>query len=172
MGYIQVSSKNIIINNNILDLFFKDNDITQIRLSRILAQLNNKNRNLLDNAYMEYLMNLKEEFHQNEKTEIYSNIVMSEAFKGTKINREKITVEEIAKIYKDNYNKIINYMDEIFQSLNDNINFLPFSIQCMYYMLSQLLEKIYTNKRPNHLISKINDKNEIYFQWFYYTDLI
>ena len=166
MGYIATSNKSISINNNILDSFFKDTDITQLRLSKLLAPLNSKNRSPLENAYMEYLMNLKKEFHQNDKNEIYSNVVISEAFKGTKINKEKITVKEIGNIFKDNYNIIINFMEEIFQKLNDNINSLPFSIKCMYYMLSQLLEKLFTEKAQISLFQKIMIKLRFIFNGF------
>ena len=143
------TNKNMNNNNfiNILDPFFKENDFTQLSLSKMLYHLNNKKRNEIENAYMEYLISLKEEIHQHSSgVEIFSSSMISDAFKGTKINQDKITLEDMANNYKDNFNKIIYFIEEILHNINSNIVLLPYSIKCMYYILNKLLGKKYKEK--------------------------
>ena len=132
--------------NNIFDSFFKENDFNQLTLSELLVQLNNKKRNDIENAYREYLISLKNQFHENENIEIFSNFIISTAFKGTKIKQDSITLEEVANIYKDIFNKIKNFIEEILKNINNNIKSLPYNIKCMYFMLNKLLEKKYKGK--------------------------
>ena len=94
-----------------LDSFYKENDLTQIYLSRKIYGLHsNKKKNDLESAYLEYLISLKEEYRINENEEIYSNGIILSAFKGTKINQDIFTLEDIGNTYKDNFNKIKNFI--------------------------------------------------------------
>ena len=148
VGCINNNKSKKINYENILDSFFKENDLTQIYLSRkIYALHSNKNKNDFENAYLEYLISLKEEYHIKANEEIYSNCIISTAFKGTKINQDILTLEDIANIYKDNFNKIKNFIDDILQKINNNINSLPYTIKCMYSILKQLLDKKYKLKK-------------------------
>ena len=153
---------------NILDPFFKENDFTQLSLSKMLYHLNNKKRNEIENAYMEYLISLKEEFHENNSNiEIFSSSMISEAFKGTKINQDKITLEDIANNYKDNFNKIIYFMEKILQNIKSNIALLPYSIKCIYFILNKLLGKKYKEKEGHiTLFQKFNIKLKFIFNGF------
>lgn len=129
-------------NNDYLVPFFKDNNLTLLDLSKLLSQLNVKNKNEIENAYMEYALHLKGEYHK-DKGEIFSNTIIANAFKGTKINQDKITIEEIGDIYKSNYEIIIEFIEELFNKINKNINLLPYSIKCMFFILNNLLQKDY-----------------------------
>ena len=83
-----MNKSNKINYENMLDSFFKENDLTQIYLSRKIYSLHsNKKKNELESAYLEYLISLKEEYRINENEEVYSNAIISSSFKGTKINR-------------------------------------------------------------------------------------
>ena len=154
--------------NTILDQFFKEQDFTQILLSRKLYQINNKNKNEIDNAYMEYLLSLKDEYHKNNNNiDIFSNILIASSFKETRIKQEKISLEELGNTYKDNYNKIINFVEELFNKINDNIKTLPYTIKCMYYIIKKLIDNKYSQKEGHiTMFQKLLFKIRFFFGGF------
>ena len=131
--------------NDYLDEFFKNNDVTQFMFSQKLSQLNScKNKTDIELAYMSYISSLRNQCHTKNK-EKFSNNFLLKTLKQTNINVDKITLEELCKIYKAHYVTIIKYADKIMEAINKNINLLPYSIKYMFYILNVLM-KIYNKK--------------------------
>ena len=139
---------NIDFKNDSLDSFFKENNLKKFVISKKLQELNNKTKNEIESAYMELLKFLNDQYHKenSENIEIFSNFAVSNSFKTTKLNQNNISIEEINNIYLDNYNKIVEFIEEIFNKIKDNIKSLPYQIKLMLYILKKLLEKKYIKK--------------------------
>ena len=152
-------------NNEYLVSFFKDNDLTLLDITKLLSQLNVKNKNEIENAYMEYILNLKGEYLK-DKQEIFSNTLIAIAFKGTVINQDKVTIKEIGDIYKSNYEIIIQFIEELFNNINKNINILPYSIKCMFFILDNLLKKDHRGEKKLSPYLKYIIKLRFFFNTF------
>ena len=117
-----------------LENFFKKNDFTKVVLSKLLADLNAKKRDDLENVYMEFLILLKNQYSK-DNIEIFSNFMIAEAFKNTKINQDKCTIEEINNIYVENFEKITEFVLDIFKRINNNISSIPYILKSMFYII-------------------------------------
>ena len=158
VGYININKQTNNNNNNDiirnLDLFFKQNNFTQIYLSQLLSSLNNNNEKTeLDMSYMEYLLLLKEQIQTKDNQEIFSSSIIFDGLKEAKKGKDNIGLEEIANIFKENFYKIINFIEDIIQKISDNIKSLPYTIKCIYYMFSTLID-IKFPKKPGRSIFK------------------
>ena len=128
-----------------LENFFKKNDFTKVVLSKLLADLNAKKRDDIEDAYMEFLILLKNQYTKNN-IEIFSNVMIADAFKNTKINQDKCTIEEITNIYIENFEKITEFVLDIFKKINNNISSIPFILKCMFYIVNQLIKNKFSGK--------------------------
>ena len=128
-----------------LENFFKKNDFTKVVLSKLLADLNAKKRDDIEDAYMEFLILLKNQYSK-KNIEIFSNFMIAEAFKNTKINQDKCTIEEINNIYVENFEKITAFVLDIFKKINNNISSIPFILKCMFYIVNQLIKNKFSGK--------------------------
>ena len=128
-----------------LENFFKKNDFTKVVLSKLLADLNAKKRDDLDDVYMEFLILLKNQYSK-DNIEIFSNFMIAEAFKNTKINQDKCTIEEINNIYVENFEKITEFVLDIFKRINNNISSIPYILKCMLYIVNQLIKNKFSGK--------------------------
>ena len=139
------NNNNDIIKN--LDLFFKQNDFTKLYLSQLLSSINNNNEKTeVDYSYMEYLLFIKEQYQKNNDKEIFSCSIIFNSMKGIKKGKDNIGLEEIANIYKENFNKIINFIEDIIKKISDNIKSLPYTIKCIYYIFKKLIDKKFVRK--------------------------
>ena len=140
--------KNNKINNSKkeqLENFFKNNDFTKVVLSKLLADLNAKKRDDLEDAYMEFLILLKNQYSKNN-IEIFSNFMIADAFKNTKINQDRCTIEEINNIYIENFDKITEFVKDIFKRIDNNISSIPYILKCMFYIVNQLIKNKFSGK--------------------------
>ena len=146
------NSNNLNINdklkNEYFDSFFKENDFNRIMISKKLAELNDKKRDENEDAYMEILKFLQNQYH-NKNTDIYSNSMITKAFKNNKMNIKKFNMEEISNIYIDNFNMIIEFVEEVLDKINDNIKSIPYMIKCMLYIINILVEKKFVGRQVN-----------------------
>ena len=133
------------IKNNFLDSFFEENDLSKIVISKKLVDLNNKKRNEIENAYMEILKYFNDQYYK-ENPQIFSNKVIANDFRNIKLIQKNINIEEINNTYLDNYNKIKEFIEKVFNKINDNIKNIPYQIKLMLYILKKLLEKKYLEK--------------------------
>jgi len=143
------NSKNNKLNNDKnekLENFFKSNDFTKVVLSKLLADLNNKKRDEIEDAYMEYLILLKNQYTHNHNIEIFSNFMIADAFKNTKINQEKCTIEEINNMYVKNFEKITEFVLDIFKRIDNNISSIPYILKCIFYIVNQLIKNKFSDE--------------------------
>jgi hypothetical protein len=140
------------LKNEYFHSFFIENDFNRIILSKKLAELDNKKRDDIEDTYMEILKYLNNQYHSKNK-DIYSNYVIETAFKNAKISFMKLSIEEINNIYIDNFYKIIEFVEEVLDKINDNIKSIPYTIKCMYYIINTLVEKKFVSRKTNSTIT-------------------
>ena len=126
--------------------FFDKNNFTRIELSKILADLNNKNdRTEIENALMEFLLFLKNEFHKENK-DIFSSGIILQSLMDEK-DKKKIISEEkeqkINEIYVNNFMMITNFIINLFEKIIQSLNSLPYTIKCIFFFLDKLISKKY-----------------------------
>ena len=140
------------LKNEYFNSFFKENDFNRIMISQKLAELNNKKRDEIEDTYMEILKFLLNQYY-NKNKDIYSNYIIANAFKNTKINLKKYNLEEIKNIYIDNFYIIIEFVEEVLNKINDNIKSIPYTIKCMLYVINILVEKKFASRKGNSTIT-------------------
>jgi hypothetical protein len=146
-------SDNIDDNNNHNDInsFFENNNFLRLELSKNLSKLNNKNeeRTNIEEAFMEFLFFIKDEYQKEKNTEIYSSHVVLSTFnnlkRGDKINL--LTKEQnFDDIYINNFMIITNFVKNLFTKIEENMNLIPYTIKYIYYYFDKLITKKYVEK--------------------------
>ena len=140
------------LKNEYFNSFFKENDFNRIILCKKLAELDSKKRDEIEDVYMEILKFLQNQYH-NKNTDIFSNSIINTAFKNTKMNIKKFSIEDIYNIYIDNFNIIIEFVEEVLNKINDNIKSIPYTIKCMLYIINTLVEKKFVGRKKNNSIT-------------------
>ena len=156
--------------DNNIDIFgfFEENNFTRIDLSKILADLNKKNdRTEIENAFMEFLLFLKNEFHKENK-EIFSSGMILQSLMDEK-EKKKIIVEEkeqkINEMYVKNFKIIIKFIINLFEKIIQSLNLLPYTIKCIFFFLDKLISKKYEKNNITYYQSLIL-KLKIFFDSF------
>ena len=148
--------------------FFEENNFTRIDLSKILADLNNKNdRTEIENAFMEFLLFLKNEFHKENK-EMFSSGMILQSLMDEKEKKKIISEEKEQKInemYVKNFTIIINFIINLFEKIIQSLNSLPYTIKCVFFFLDKLISKKYEKKNITYYQSLIL-KLKIFFDSF------
>ena len=148
--------------------FFEENNFTRIDLSKILADLNKKNdRTEIENAFMEFLLFLKNEFHKENK-EIFSSGMILQSLMDEKEKKKIISEEKEQKInemYVKNFTIIINFIINLFEKIIQSLNSLPYTIKCVFFFLDKLISKKYKKNNITYYQSLIL-KLKIFFDSF------
>ena len=145
-----------------LDPFFENNSITLDFVQKKLKDFEKFSKNNAVNLTIkEYLNLLINDIKENE--EIYSNVRVIKFLKSKKIemneknNNNKKDGEESFEQYieriKNNYNVIIEILDDIINKLKENITSVPVIIKCISNIIDQLLHKKYLERKPKPLIT-------------------
>ena len=145
-----------------LDPFFENNSITLDFVQKKLKDFEKFSKNNAVNLTIkEYLNLLINDIKENE--EIYSNVRVIKFLKSKKIemneknNNNKKDGEESFEQYieriKNNYNVIIEILDDIINKLKENITSVPVIIKCISNIIEQLLHKKYVERKTKPLIT-------------------
>ena len=144
-----------------LDPFFENNSISLDFVQKKLKEFEKYSKNNAVNLTIkEYLNLLINDIKENE--EIYSNERVIKFLKSKKIdmdekNNNKKDGEESFEQYiekiKNNYNIIIEILDDIINKLKENITSVPVIIKCISNIIEQLLHKKYMERKPKPLIT-------------------
>jgi hypothetical protein len=114
------NSSEIKFNNNIISI---NSDYFQNLI------VNNKSNNKI----IEYCL-----YHMNE-CDKKKNIYISELF--LKKNSDNSLFQEALDEYQNNFEKVIDIIDELFKNLLDNLFLLPYSIKCICKIIFILVKK-------------------------------
>ena len=139
--------------NKVIDInsFYAENNFKKIDLSKMLSNLNNKSeeKTELENAFMEFLLFIKKEFHK-EKEEIYSSEALHDSLKEIKEKKNINSTEEgkqVDEIYIHNFIIIIKFIQNLFDKILKSIDAIPYTIKCIFFLLDQLLSKKYCSEK-------------------------
>ena len=144
-----------------LDPFFENNSISLDFVQKKLKEFEKFSKNNSINlAIKEYLNLLMKDIKENE--EIYSNVRVIKFLKSQKIkmneeknsnNKDEESFEQYIEKIKNNYNVIIEILDDIVNKLKENITSVPVIIKCISNIIEQLLNKKYVERKPKPLIT-------------------
>ena len=134
-----------------IDSFFLENNFKKIDLSKMLSNLNNKTgeKTDLENALMEFLLFIKKEFHK-EKEDIFSSDLLYDTLKEIKEQKNINSTEEgrqADEIYIQNFLIISKFILDLFENILKNIDSLPYTIKCIFFLLDKLLSKKYCSEK-------------------------
>ena len=144
-----------------IDPFFENNNITLTFLQQKLKETNkNTKNNAINLAMKDYFDNLikdikdkKEELYSNKKMINYLKLIALKEQKEGNDKKTKESFQEKINNMKNNYNIIINIIDEIISKLKENITTVPVIIKCISNLVEQLLHKKYIERKPKKLIN-------------------
>ena len=157
----QKKKKNKNINNSFNsneDSYFYDEKEEQenkeIFLREYIPELNQKElTNILkqqDNQDIQTYI-LKQLTNFNKDDSIYSNNkLLSKIY-------ETDESEIVLELYQNDFIKCINFIKEIFKTLIENIHLVPFSVKCICKIISELLQKKFTDINKIELISYLGE---------------
>ena len=98
-------------------------------------------KSLKEEDLNKYLSENKVKISTNNNYYIYkiiNNIKSTPSIYGAKIFSENINTKQLSDLYAENFFKIVEIMDIIFDNLIKNINLLPYSIKCICKIISKL----------------------------------
>ena len=158
------------INNDINESLFICNDITKKILNEKLEKYEKEEENNINLAMKEYLKNLIKKIDESKiideikikrknqqlisdenlvkikvsNNEIFSSAIFIELLPSTDASQ---MIEKI----KINYSIITNNITKIINELSKNILSFPYSIKCIFKIISELLDKKYSTENNNRL---------------------
>ena len=109
-----------------------------------------KNKSVIDYAYVQYLEKfLKGITLDGEPVEIYSNIILRNELKITKINGDEEIHHKIINIYKLNYDFITSFINILLLKIKENIKSIPLTIKYIFSLIDELFKKKYSSENKN-----------------------
>ena len=129
-------------NDMSIEEFMVQTSLTRQELNNLInGRMNENSVRECDKAYKELLARLRNQIKADR--EIYSTEFLSKDI-FSRTNQENFEAKCI--IYKDNYIQITSFINKIFEKLYESIDSLPYSLKCMFYILSSLLALKYGSK--------------------------
>ena len=84
-----------------------------------------------------------------EPVEIYSNIILRNELKITKINGDEEIHHKIINIYKLNYDFITSFINILLLKIKENIKSIPLTIKYIFSLIDELFKKKYSSENKN-----------------------
>ena len=159
-----------LINNDINESIFIYNDITKDTISEKLGEYEEEKENNINLAMKEYLKNLIKQIDESKIADSIKikrnnqNLLDDDNFVEIKANDNEIFSSsifiklltssdspQIAEKIRINYSIITKIITQIINELSKNILSFPYSIKCIFKIISGLLDKKYTKENNNRL---------------------
>ena len=131
-----------------LDPFFeKENTDMKLICEKLAYYESIDNKSFIDYAYVKYLERfLKQITIDGEPIEIYSNILLRNDLKITKINGEEEIHNKLINIYKLNYDFITSFINILILKIKENIKTFPLILKYIFKLIDELFQKKYSSE--------------------------
>ena len=144
--------KTINIDNIELNNFFYDNSVTLEYLNQILTYYNTvQSQDCVSNAMKEYINMQIKQITDDDDEEIFSNTIKNNDIKTYIALHSAEKSEKLVNTIINNYEKIINFMNELIERIEKNITSLPFILKSIYTIIDVLFDKKYSDKSDKNL---------------------
>ena len=137
--------------NEKLDPFFeKENTDMNFICEKLNFYESIQNKSFIDYAYVQYLEKfLKGITLDGEPVEIYSNAILRNELKITKINGDEEIHNKIINIYKLNYDFITSFINILLLKIKENIKTIPLTLKYIFILIDELFNKKYSSENKN-----------------------
>ena len=135
-----------------LNKFFYDNNVTLEYLNQILAQYDKAgNKDCISNFMKDYIKMHINQIKNVKNEEIFSNTVKNNKIKTYIALHNSENSNKLVNSIINNYEKIINFMNELIESLQKNITSLPYILKSINTIIDGLLDKKFSGQKDNNL---------------------
>ena len=137
--------------SNKLDPFFEKENLNMQYLCEKLNYYDNiQKKTLVDYALIYYIDKVLGEItNEGEPIEIYSNVLLRNDLKITKINEDEGIHQKIIDIIQTNYDFITSFINILLLKIKESINSLPLSIKYIFKIIEELFKKKFSSEKTN-----------------------